>query len=124
MTKFFKLFALAALILFGVAGGISSTKAGELSPAEQNLVRSASNYMKALSEGASKDELNVLFAQWTYASSIAVHSTPPERLREPACWYPALVARQRKIDNPLEVLVRDCFGLDPMAALTTAEYRP
>lgn len=101
-----------------------TASAGEMAPSERHLEMSASNYMKALSEGASKETLDQLFAQWGVAQQMAIHETTPERMRDAACWYPHLVAKKKRIPNPLEVLVRECFGLDPMAALTSADYRP
>ena len=112
---------IAAAVLAAALMPWSSADGADPSPAAAQLEQDAGTYVKAMASGAPRERVDALHARFVLTQRLSARMGARDLVTDRACFYPELEGR-RTGKTGRQVLVRDCFGLDPMKALVSARY--
>ena len=110
----------AALILAAAVPAVAE----EPSPPEILLRQDAGTWLKTVVSGGNARAVAEAWQRFEISSALAAYNGVKLVEEAPECWAPALHGKRTGGRPGQQVFVRDCLGLDPIAALTSGRYLP
>ena len=98
-----------------------ATLAADKTPELAQLEQDAGSYVKAMTAGAPNDVVQALHARFLLTQQLSARLGARDIVADRACFFPDLEGK-RTGRTGLQVMVGDCFGLDPMKALVSSRY--